>query len=216
MFNEKKNMADLTKNGIIVNPSTGSGDTTLKVKAQVANRGNRVKQTATFTVTAPGVSESKTFTANHLPAAEFVSFDNGSSQAVDKAGGKITITGTSNSSTLTFTKGSGEIITADISALSYTANGSDATNGVEITDDPGASAKYAFSIELDATTNDTIETRTQQITVRGASTSVTATITLNQTAGDPTLSIDPTSVDVPQDGSEVSVQVTTNTTFTVS
>lgn len=55
-----------------------------------------------------------------------------------------------------------------------------------------------------------------KITVRGASTSVTATITLNQTAGDPTLSIDPTSVDVPQDGSEVSVQVTTNTTFTVS
>lgn len=43
-------MADITKNGIIVNPSTGSGDTTLKVKAQTANRGNRVKQTATFTV----------------------------------------------------------------------------------------------------------------------------------------------------------------------
>lgn len=209
-------MADITKNGIIVNPSTGSGDTTLKVKAQTANRGNRIKQTATFTVTAPGVTGSKTFTANHLPAAEFVKFDNGSTQAVDKAGGKITITGTSNSSILTFTKGSGEIITTDISALSYTANGSSATNGVEIDDDPGASAKYAFSIQLDATANDTIESRTQQITVKAASTSVTATITLNQTAGDPTLEVSPTSVDVPQDGSEVSVQVTTNTTFTVA
>lgn len=209
-------MADITKNGIIVNPSTGSGDTTLKVKAQTANRGNRVKQTATFTVTAPGVTESKQFTANHLPAAEFVLFDNGSTQAVDKAGGKITITGTSNSSILTFTKGSGDIVTADITALDYTANGSDATNGVEIADDPGASAKYAFSIELDATANDTIDARTQQITVKAASTSVTATITLNQTAGDPTLEVSPTSVDVPQDGSEVSVQVTTNTTFTVA
>lgn len=209
-------MADITKNGIIVNPSTGSGDTTLKVKAQTANRGNRVKQTATFTVTAPGVTGSKQFTANHLPAAEFVKFDNGSTQAVDKAGGKITITGTSNSSILTFTKGSGDIVTADITALDYTANGSDATNGVEIADDPGASAKYAFSIELDATANDTIDARTQQITVKAASTSVTATITLNQTAGDPTLEVSPTSVDVPQDGSEVSVQVTTNTTFTVA
>lgn len=208
-------MADITKNGIIVNPSTGSGDTTLKVKAQTANRGNRVKQTATFTVTAPGVTGSKRFTANHLPAAEFVSFDNGSTQAVDKAGGKITITGTSNSSILTFTKGSGEIITTDISALSYTANGSSATNGVGIDDDPGASAKYAFNIQLDATANDTIESRTQQITVKAESTSVSATITLNQTAGDPTLEVSPTSVDVPQDGSEVSVQVTTNTTFTV-
>lgn len=209
-------MADITKNGIIVNPSTGSGDTTLKVKAQTANRGNRVKQTATFTVTAPGVTGSKQFTANHLPSAEFVSFDNGSTQAVDKAGGKITITGTSNSSILTFTKGSGEIITTDISALSYTANGSSATNGVEIDDDPGASAKYAFNIQLDATANDTIESRTQQITVKAESTSVSATITLNQTAGDPTLEVSPTSVDVPQDGSEVSVQVTTNTTFTVA
>lgn len=209
-------MADITKNGIIVNPSTGSGDTTLKVKAQTANRGNRVKQTATFTVTAPGVTGSKQFTANHLPAAEFVSFDNGSTQAVDKAGGKITITGTSNSSILTFTKGSGEIITTDISALSYTANGSSATNGVKIDDDPGASAKYAFNIQLDATANDTIESRTQQITVKAESTSVSATITLNQTAGDPTLEVSPTSVDVPQNGSEVSVQVTTNTTFTVA
>lgn len=45
---------------------------------------------------------------------------------------------------------------------------------------------------------------------------VKATIVLNQTAGDPTLEVSPTSIDVPQDGSEVSVQVTTNTTFTVS
>lgn len=59
--------------------------------------------------------------------------------------------------------------------------------------------------------------KNQQITVQGAGGSgVTATIVLNQTAGDPTLEVSPTSIDVPQDGSEVSVQVTTNTTFTVS
>lgn len=65
--------------------------------------------------------------------------------------------------------------------------------------------------------NETVDEKTQQITVQGAGGSgVTATIVLNQTAGDPTLEVSPTSIDVPQDGSEVSVQVTTNTTFTVS
>lgn len=83
-------MAEVTKKGIVVNPSTGSGDTTLKVKAQTLNSGNRVKQSAEFTVTAPGVSEPKKFTANLLPKEEFVSFDN-SSPAVDKAGGVVTI-----------------------------------------------------------------------------------------------------------------------------
>ena len=44
-------MAEVKKNGIVVNPSTGSGDTTLQVKAETANRGNRVAQTATLEAT---------------------------------------------------------------------------------------------------------------------------------------------------------------------
>lgn len=209
-------MAEVTKGGIVVNPSTGSGNTTLKVKAQTANQGNRVTQSQTFTVTVDGV-DPKTFTANLVAAAEFVQFTNGASMAVGKGGGAVTITGTSNSSKLTFTKGSGQVITADISAIEYQAGGVGTTNGVAITGDPGAKAKYNFSITLTATANDTIESRTQQITVTGAGgEGVKATITLNQTAGDPTLSLSPEEVDVPQDGSEVSVQVTTNSQFTVS
>lgn len=209
-------MADVTKNGIIVNPSSGSGDTTLKVKAQVANRGNRVVQKATFTVSAPG-AENKQFVANHVPANEFVNFDNGSSMSVGKSGGTITITGTSNSTKLTFTKGSGDIVTADISSITYQAAGENTVNGVAIEGDPGATAKYAFTLTLQGTENDTVEARSQQITVvGGGGAEITATITLNQTAGDPTLEVTPTTIDVPQDGSEVSVQVTTNTTFTVA
>ena len=227
-------MAEVTKKGIVVNPSTGSGDTTLKVKAQTPNSGNRVKQSAEFTVTAPGVSEPKKFTANLLPKEEFVSFDN-SSPAVDKAGGVVTITGKSNSQKLTFKKGAGDIITEDISSIEYQANGSNdiitedissieyqangsnTVNGVAIEGDPGATAQYTFTLTLNAVENETVDARTQQITVEGAGgSSVSATLTLNQTAGDPTLKVSPTSLDVPQDGSEVQVQVTTNTTFTVS
>ena len=208
-------MADVTKNSIVVNPNSGSGDTTLKVKAQTANLGNRVAKNATFTVTAQN-GPSKQFTASLAPANEFVKFTNGTSQAVDKDGGVITITGTSNSTKLTFTKGSGEIITADIASISYQAAGKTTTNGQAIEGDPGATASYNFTLTLNAAANSTVSARSQAITVKANSTTVTASITLNQTAGDPTLEVSPTSITVPQDGSEVSVSVTTNTTFTVS
>lgn len=208
-------MADVTKNSIVVNPSSGSGDTTLKVKAQTANQGNRVAQTAAFTVTAQN-GPTKQFTASLEPAGEFVTFTNGASQAVDKEGGVITITGTSNSTKLTFTKGTGEIISADISSITYQAAGKTTINGQEIEGDPGATAKYNFTLTLKAVANDTVQARSQSITVKANSTTVTTSITLNQTAGDPTLEVSPTSITVPQNGSAVSVSVTTNTTFTVS
>lgn len=207
-------MAEVKQNGIVVSPSTGSGDTTLQVKAEVANRGNRVAQTATFEVEAAGVAEKKQFVANHVPAAEFIEFDN-VSPAVDKEGGAITLTGKSNTSKITFSKGAGDIIAADISAIRFQANGSNATSGTDISGDPGAKAKYAFSLTLTAAANETIEARTQQIiaTAKGGQ---KATATLHQTAGDPFIEVAPTSVDVPQNGSAVQVTVDTNTTFTVT
>lgn len=207
-------MAEVKKNGIVVNPSTGSGDTILQVKAETANRGNRVAQTATFEVEGTGVTEKKRFVANHLPAAEFIEFNN-TKPAVDKEGGTITLTGKSNSQKITFSKGAGDIINADIAAIKFTVNGAEATSGTAITGDPGAKAKYNFSLVLTAAANETIEARTQQIiaTVNGGQ---KATVTLNQTAGDPFIEVAPTSVDVPQDGSAVQVTVDTNTTFTVT
>lgn len=207
-------MAEVKKNGIVVSPSTGSGDTTLQVKAEVANRGNRLAQTATFVVEGSGVAEKKQFVANHLPAAEFIEFDN-ASPAVDKGGGSVTLTGKSNTTEITFSKGAGDIISADISAIRFTANGASATSGIAITGDPGAKAKYIFSVTLTAAANETIEARTQQIIATAAG-GQKATVTLNQTAGDPFIEVTPTKIDVPQDGSAVQVTVDTNTTFTVT
>lgn len=207
-------MAEVKKNGIVVSPSTGSGNTTLQVKAETANRGNRVVQLATFEVEGTGVATKKQFVANHLPAAEFIEFDN-KSPAVDKGGGTVTLTGKSNSQKITFSKGTGDIIKADISAIKFTVNGAQATSGIAISGDPGAKAKYNFSLTLTAAENGTIKARTQQIiaTVSGGQ---KAMVTLNQTAGDPYIEVSPTTIDVPQDGSAVQVTVDTNTTFTVT
>lgn len=207
-------MAEVKKNGIVVSPSTGSGDTTLQVKAETANRGNRVIQMATFEVEGTGVTEKKQFVAKHLPANEFIEFDN-TKPAVDKNGGTLTLTGKSNSMKITFSKGTGKIISASLEAIKFTANGAEATSGTVIPGDPGAKAKYSFNLILTAEANETIEARTQQIiaTVNGGQ---KATATLNQTAGDPFIEVAPTSIDVPQNGSTVQVTVDTNTTFTVT
>lgn len=207
-------MAEVKQNGVVVSPSTGSGNTTLQVKAEVANRGNRLAQTATFEVEGSGVAGKKQFVANHLPAAEFIEFDN-ANPAVDKGGGSVTLTGKSNTTKITFSKGAGDVIGANISAIKFTANGASATSGTAITGDPGAKAKYPFSVTLTAAANETIEARTQQIIAIAAG-GQKATVTLNQTAGDPFIEVTPTEIDVPQDGSAVQVTVNTNTTFTVT
>lgn len=207
-------MAEVKNNGVVVSPSSGSGDTTLQVKAETVNRGNRLVQLATFEVEGAGVATKKQFVASHLPADEFIGFDN-KSPAVDKGGGTITLTGKSNSQKITFSKGNGAIIGANIEAIKFTANGAAATSGINIPGDPGAKAKYSFSLTLTAAENETIEARTQQIIAK-ASGGQKATVTLNQTAGDPFIEVAPTKIDVPQDGSAAQVTVDTNTTFTVT
>ena len=132
--------------------------------------------------------------------------------AQHKGGGSVTLTGKSNTTKITFSKGAGDVIGADISAIKFTANGASATSGIAITGDPGAKAKYTFSVTLTAAANETIEARTQQIIATGQK----ATATLNQTAGDPFIEVTPIEIDVPQDGSAVQVTVDTNTTFTVT
>lgn len=208
-------MADVSKSYVICTPGSGSGDTELTLKAKVANLGNRVNQTDNFTITAPGVTPNKTFSAILQAAAEFVSFDDGAEASVPKEGGTVVLDGMSNAATITFSKGAGDIIDEDVASIAYQANGAAATSGVAITDDPGATKKYAFVLTLNAAENTTISERTQQITATTSGTK-TATITLKQAAGDPYLNLDKITVNVPQDGSGVTISVTTNTTFTVS
>lgn len=208
-------MADVTKSYVICTPGSGSGDTQLTLKAKTANLGNRLNQTDIFTITAPGVSPNKQFSAILQAAAEFISFDDGAEAAVPKEGGTVVLDGMSNADTITFSKASGAIITDNIAEIAYQANGAAATSGTAIAGDPGATKKFAFVLTLDAAKNTTISERTQQITATTKGTK-TATITLKQAAGDPYLNIDKTSVNVPQDGTGVTIAVTTNTTFKVS
>lgn len=196
---------------LIVNPTTGSGNGTISNSSN--EHTGRVARTGTVTVTGVGVSTPATYKVTQSPKSEFVSFDNGAEMSAPKTAGTVTITGKSNSSMLTFSW-AGESYEVGIPAT-YSAGGVDTGNGVAIEGDPGASAQYAFSIALDFPTNDTIDevTRVLVVTANGGQ---STQISIVQAAGDAQLSVSPTEITIPQDGSAVSVQVLSNTSWTVS
>lgn len=196
------------------NKTSGNGNDTVSWSAS-AHTGREARQT-TATFAASGV-ESKTLTIIQSGKTEFVSF-NDATAAVDKAGGTLTITGTSNSSKLTFaltgTNGIGLTLPS-----SYTANSVSTNNGTAITGDPGAAQQYAFSITFtNIAENTSIDSLTSQLTVTpnsGSSAAVTCTIT--QAAGDAYLTISPNTITIPAAGTPAqSVTVTSNTNWTIS
>ena len=196
---------------LIINPTQGSGNGTISNSAN-AHTG-RVARTGTVTVTGVGVSTPATYRVTQEPKAEFASFDNGTEMSANKGAGKVTIVGKSNSAKLTFSW-LGESYGVALPA-NYSAGGLTTNNGVNIEGDIGASAEYSFTLELDFPKNDTVEdiTRTLIVTANGGQASQIAIV---QAAGDARLSVSPTEITIPQDGSAVSVTVTSNTTWTVS
>lgn len=194
-----------------INPSTGSGNGTIANSA--AAHTGRIARTGTVTVTAVGVSTPATYKVTQEPKAEFVSFDNGAEMAANKTAGKVTVSGKTNSSKLTFSF-LGETYEVELPA-SYLANGKSTTNGVEVEGDPGASNQFAFSIELDFPKNDTIE-EVERTLVATANGGQAAQIVIKQAAGDARLSVSPTEITLTQEGTAVSVTVESNTSWTVS
>lgn len=208
----------VSKGHVILDPSSGSGDTQLTLKAESANVGNREIVSTVFTIKAAGVTPDKTITANLAAAPEFITLDQASTGVtVPATAGRVTITGVSNSPKLEFGVEGGDIIEEDLGDKQFTADGDiTSTNGMPILGDPGADHKYEFSIEINYVLNDTVESRTQVFTIQGSSESTKQTLTITQSAGAARLEVTPSTITVPQDGSVVNVQVTTNTTFTVS
>lgn len=196
------------------NKTSGNGNDTVSWSAS-AHTGREARQT-TATFAASGV-ESKTLTIIQSGKTEFVSFDSATA-AVDKTGGTLTITGTSNSSKLTFaltgTNGIGLSLPS-----SYKVNSVSTTNATAITGDPGASQQYTFTITFsNIAENTTISSKTSQLTVTpnsGSSAAVTCTIT--QAAGDAYLTISPNTITIPAAGTPAqSVTVSSNTNWTIS
>jgi len=195
-----------------VEPSktSGSGNDTVSWSAS-ARTGRTARQT-TATFSASGV-ESKTLTIIQAGKSEFVTID--ATASVAKAGGSVTISGTTNSSKLTFSLTGTDNIGLTLPST-YLANSVSTSNGVAITGDPGADAEFNFSITFtNIAENTSISSLTSQLTVTPNS-GTAATCDITQAAGDAYLTISPTTINLTAAGTAVSVSVTSNTSWTVS
>lgn len=194
-----------------ISPATGSGNGTISNSAS-AHTG-RVARTGVVTVTGSGVATPATYSVTQSPKSEFVSFDNGASMSASKDAGNVTVTGKTNSKKLTFAW-AGTVLDVTIPEK-YSANGTQTSNGANITGDPGATSEFDFSIVLPFPKNDTIEEVSRSLTVT-ADGGQSAQIEIVQAAGNARLSVTPTEITIPQAGTAVSVTVASNTSWTVS
>lgn len=195
--------------------TSGNGNDTVGVTAKSDNTGRNSRQT-TITFKAANLADvARTVTQSGKP--EFVTIQ--STASVSKSGvTTLTISGTSNSSKLTFSLGSGATLSLTLPGT-YTANSTSTSNGAAISGDPGASAEYNFSIAFsNIPANATVSNKTAQLIVTDNAGN-TATCSITQAAADATLSVSPASVtldwDAYTEGTNASFTVTSNTNWTV-
>jgi len=195
-----------------VTPNKVSGSGNDSVSWTGSAHTGRSSRTTTATFAASGV-ESKTLTIIQAGKTEFVDIDDTAS--VSKSGGTLTITGTTNSSKLTFSlTGSNDI--GLVLPASYLANSVSTNNGAAITGDPGASQQFTFSITFTGIgENTSIDALVSQLTVT-TNNGTTDTCTITQAAGDAYLTISPTTINLTAAGTAVSVSVSSNTSWTIS
>lgn len=200
---------------LTVNPMSGSGNQTLQNTG--TEHTGREQRSTTVTGIASGVTPNRTYTVIQQPKAEYVSFDQ-SEVSVAKEGGTLTITGKSNSASLTFTLVDPNDDDNDLSLslpANYTAGGSSTANGEAITGDPGATAEYEFSIQFTGiAANTTINELTAAVKVEAAG-GQTAQVLVKQTAGDPTFEFGQESITLTSAGTAVTNTVVSNTSWTI-
>ena len=192
---------------VTVNPVSGSGDQAVNFSGE--KHTGRLQRTINLTVTTNGGAK-KALVVNQAAAAEVVRSDSPNA-SVQKTGGNVTITGKSNSTKLTFSVTPAEEngLTLQLPA-DYTAAGKTTANA----DDPGAAGEFVWSITIsDVPANVTIEelTATLKVTAAGGQ---TANVTVTQAAGDSTIELDKETINLDVNGTQQTVNVTSNDSWT--
>ena len=196
-------------NWAVVNPSSGSGNKTVNVSSSSEHTGRSARSTV-LTITAANV-EAKTVSITQQGKPAYV--DSQDSATAGKGGQSVTISGKANGQKLTFSLGTGNLSVTLPST--YTAGGISTNNGSAITGDPGATAEYNWSIVITVPENTTIGELTKQIIVTDEGGN-TDTCLLTQTAGDATLSVSKTAIELTYQGTAVSFDITSNTSWIIS
>jgi len=203
-------MAELVKSFVTLDKDSGSGNSTVTARANSNNTGRNARNVV-VTFSAVGVTPVDR-TLIQRGKGEVTSIQ--ATAAAKKTGQTLTLTGTSNSSKLTFSKGTDDIgLTIP---TKYLANTVETNNGAAIVGDPGATSEYPFSIQFTVPANEEIDPKTCQIVVTDdGGTAHTCLITL--AAGDAYLTVGEPSGELPWDGSNtVTIAVQSNTSWNIA
>ena len=196
-------------------PKTGTGNNQITINSTTPYKG-RSNRTTQISGKIVGKSNSVTVTVVETAAAEYITPD-GLSINVAKGDETIHVIGKSNSKILTFTWKTNFGIA---NVTSFNVNGSTtATSGTAITGDPGATGEYTYDVTVVVPKNETINTRSATLEIKGEDASVVKTITIIQALGDSYLYLNlqgkiATTVTIPQNGGSCTLRVLSNDEWT--
>lgn len=191
-----------------VNPSSGSGNANVNVSSMSEHTG-RVARTTILTWKAANVANIER-TVSQAGKPEYVDVVDAAS--ADKAGKVVTISGVSNSKKLTFSLGTGDLTITLPST--YTANSVSTSNGATISGDPGAVAEYNFSISITVPANSSTTAKTRQIIVTDEGGHQDVCL-LTSAAGDAYVTVAEGVIELDYQGTAVTVEVKSNTSWTI-
>lgn len=203
---------------LTVIPSEGNGNTTISIISKTKPTG-RNDVTSSITGKIVGQSNSVTINVTEKGKAEFVTFSGKDKTVhVGENGETIEITGTSNSSKLTFSWSTNKIGIPNVTSFTVNSDTS-ATSGTAIKEDPGATAQYTFKVSIVVPKNNTTDNRDSVLKVTCNTTSITDNFTISQMAGAAYLYLNSTgtttvSITIPQEGTSKTVNVLSNTNWT--
>lgn len=195
-------------NWVKVNPSSGSGNVNVNVSS-IAEHTGRVARTTILTWKAANVANIER-TVSQAGKPEYV--DVADAASADKAGKVVTISGVSNSKKLTFSLGTGDLTITLPST--YTANSVSTSNGANISGDPGATAEYNFSISITVPANTSTTAKTRQIIVTDEGGHQDVCL-LTSAAGDAYVTVAEGVIELDYQGTAVTVEVKSNTSWTI-
>lgn len=194
-----------------IDPTSGSGNKSITVTTATPYTG-RTARKQTVQVVGTGLS-AKNVVINQKAKAEFVDLQ--TNATIAKTGGTLTITGTSNSSKLTFSIAAGTPALTLTLPANYSVAGTSTANGAVIAGDPGASAEYNFSVVFtNIPANATITELKSTLTVTAAG-GMTDTCPITQAAGDPKLEVSATDITLEASGAAKTFSITSNTSWTI-
>lgn len=203
---------------LTVKPFEGNGNTTISITSKTKPTG-RNDVTSSITGKIVGQSNSVTINVTEKGKAEFVTFSGKDKTVhVGEDGETIEITGTSNSSKLTFSWSTNGIGIPNVTQFKVN-NNYIGTSGTAITGDPGAKAQYTFKVSIVVPKNNTTNNRDSVLKVTCNTTSITDNFTISQMAGAAYLYLNSTgtttaSITIPQNGTSQTVNVLSNTDWT--